>query len=170
MRATVAAVMVLLAATGCSEPRGYEVPNQACGVTVDPDLLTPFLPYGKELTQRSDDAGPESPRCRLSVDKKLVIYLSGDVVSKDTDPIEVQDRALRRLGNPTAVDIGDDARVADRGATAVAACTYEGQQRKFVSLIQLQEDLPDGTSERRNALQSFLRSYFPEAMAQQGCK
>ena len=166
---TAAALMTLLVATGCSPSRDYKVPDRACGVAVDSSLLSPLLPDGKVLTQRSYAAGPESPRCRLSVAKKLVVYLSGDVVTRDTDPIKVQDRALQRLGNPTAVDVGDDARVADMGATAVADCTYEGQQRRFVVLVQLREKHPAKTSERRDALRSFLRSYFPKAMARQGC-
>ncbi|WP_344395201.1 hypothetical protein [Streptomyces vastus] len=104
------------------------------------------------------------------MDNKLIVYISGDVVPEDTDPIKVQDRALVRLGSPATVDIGDDARVADNGAMAVAACTYEGDQRKFVVLIQLEREIPEKTSERRDALQSVLRSYFPKAMEKQGCE
>lgn len=138
-------------------------------MAVDSDLLSPLLPDGQKLTQRAYNAGQESPRCRLSVDGKLVVYLSGDVVPAETDPVKVQDRALVRLGNPAAVDIGDSARVADNGALAVAACTYEGSRRKFVTLVQLQEKTPAKTSERRDALRSFLSAYFPKAMAKQGC-
>ncbi|GAA2655962.1 hypothetical protein GCM10010307_69110 [Streptomyces vastus] len=169
-RAAIGAAVILLTATACTESRDYTVPDAACGVTVGADVLSPFLPRGENLTQRTYDAGPESPRCRLSVDNKLIVYISGDVVPEDTDPIKVQDRALVRLGSPATVDIGDDARVADNGAMAVAACTYEGDQRKFVVLIQLEREIPEKTSERRDALQSVLRSYFPKAMEKQGCE
>ncbi|WP_416959960.1 hypothetical protein [Streptomyces sp. Agncl-13] len=171
-RAAAAVTLLVLATAGCtdSDSRAYSVPGKVCGVAVDSDLLSPFLPDGQKLTQRSYNAGQESPRCRLSVDGKLVVYLSGDVVPAETDPIKVQERALVRLGNPAAVDIGDSARVADNGALAVAACMYEGRQRKFVALVQLQEKTPAKTSERRDALRSFLGSYFPGAMAKQGCK
>ncbi|MFJ2892648.1 hypothetical protein ACIO53_42125 [Streptomyces sp. NPDC087305] len=163
--------MLVLATAGCTDSgsRAYSVPDEVCGVAVDSDLLSPFLPDGKKLTQRAYDAGQESPRCRLSVDGKLVVYLTGDVVPADTDPVKVQDRALVRLGNPASVDIGDSARVADNGALAVAKCTYKGQQRKFVTLVQLQKKVPAKTSQRRDALSSFLKSYFPKAMAKQGC-
>ncbi|MFD8218653.1 hypothetical protein ACFV2U_34395 [Streptomyces sp. NPDC059697] len=139
-------------------------------MTVDSDSLSPLLPNGKKLTQKSYDAGPESPRCRLLVDQNLVVYLSGDVVAGDVDPIKVQDQALARLGSPAAADIGDEAVIADRGAMAVAGCAYKGKQQKFAVLIQLQKNVPEKASERRNALRSFLRSYFPKAMEKQGCR
>nr|QIY98628.1 hypothetical protein HEP87_37480 [Streptomyces sp. S1D4-11] len=162
--------VVLLAATACSGSRDYAVPDKACGVTVDSDSLSPLLPNGKKLTQKSYDAGPESPRCRLLVDQNLAVYLSGDVVAGDVDPVKVQDQALVRLGSPAAADIGDEAVIADRGAMAVASCAYKGKQQKFAVLIQLQKNVPEKASERRNALRSFLRSYFPKAMEKQGCR
>jgi len=171
--ATAVTLLVLVLATaGCtdSDSRAYAVPDKVCGVAVDSDLLSPFLPDGQKLTQRAYNSGQESPRCRLSVDGKLVVYLSGDVVPVETDPIKVQDRALVRLGNPAPIDIGDSSRVADNGAMAVAACTYDGSRRKFVTLVQLQDKLPAKTSERRNALRSFLGAYFPKAMVKQGCR
>jgi hypothetical protein len=164
--------LLVLATGGCSDSgaRAYAVPGKVCGVAVDSDLLSPFLPDGQKLTQRAYNSGQESPRCRLSVDGKLVVYLSGDIVPTETDPIKVQDRALVGLGNPASVDVGDSARVADNGAMAVGTCTYEGRQRKFVTLVQLQEKVPGKTSQRRDALRSFLGAYFPGAMAKQGCK
>ncbi|MER5532283.1 hypothetical protein [Streptomyces mirabilis] len=168
--AAAAVTVVLLTATACSGSRDYAVPDKACGVTVDSDSLSPLLPNGKKLTEKSYDAGPESPRCRLLVDQQLVVYLSGDVVAGDTDPIKVQDRALVRLGSPAAADIGDDAVIADRGAMAVAGCAYKGKQQRFAVLVQLQRNVPENVSKRRDALRSFLRSYFPKAMEKQGCQ
>jgi len=170
--AAAAVTLLVLATAGCSDSdaRAYTVPDKVCGVAVDSDLLSPFLPDGRKLTQRAYNSGQESPRCRLSVDGKLVVYLSGDVVPTETDPIKVQDRALVRLGNPASVDVGDSARVADNGAMAVGTCTYEGRQRKFVTLVQLQEKVPARTSKRRDALRSFVEAYFPGARAKQGCR
>ncbi|MGW0835986.1 hypothetical protein [Streptomyces prunicolor] len=127
--------LLVLATAGCSDSgtRAYAVPGKVCGVAVDSDLLSPFLPDGQKLTQRAYNSGQESPRCRLSVDGKLVVYLSGDIAPTETDPIKVQDRALVGLGNPASVDVGDSARVADNGAMAVGTCTYEGRQHKFVT-------------------------------------
>ncbi|WP_052489073.1 hypothetical protein [Streptomyces sp. 150FB] len=129
------------------------------------------MPDGKKLTQQASDAGPESPRCRLVVDRKDVVYIAGDVIPSDTDPVKVDERGLLRMGNPAPVAIGDEGRLADKGALAVARCTYKGEQRKFVALVQLelQESLPEKTPERRDALAAFLRSYFPKAMEKQGC-
>ncbi|WP_181446637.1 hypothetical protein [Streptomyces sp. NTH33] len=163
--------MLLIGTAGCTDSHDLAVPDDVCGVTVGTDRLAPFLPSGDEVAQRSYDAGPESPRCRVSVDKKLVVHLSGDIVSTDTDPIKVQGRALTRLGDPAPADnIGDDARIADNGAMAVARCTYQGEQRKFVALVQLQKEIPKERPERRDALEDFLRAYFPKAMEKLGCQ
>ncbi|MFF9495041.1 hypothetical protein [Streptomyces flaveolus] len=166
-----AAVAVLLSvATGCSDGgRDYSVPDDLCGVRVGSELLEPFLPDGEKLTQRAYDAGDTSPRCRVTVDDRLVLYVADDLVPPDTDPLEVQDRALLRLGNPAAVDVGEAARVADRGATAVAECTRDGDDMRFVTLIQLEQRTPEDTEQRRTALTDLLRAYFPKAVAGAGC-
>ncbi|CAL9672381.1 hypothetical protein SUDANB15_07494 (plasmid) [Streptomyces sp. enrichment culture] len=125
------------------------MPDALCGVAVDSELLAPLLPDGEKLNQRAYDAGATSPRCRVSVDDQLIAYVSGDLVLRDTDPLQVQDRALQRLGNPAPIDVGDAARVADRGeAMAVADCTQDGTEQRFVTLIQLEQNKPEDTSQR----------------------
>ncbi|MEU6526036.1 hypothetical protein ABZ892_25230 [Streptomyces sp. NPDC046924] len=162
--------LLTLTLAGCSGTgRDYSVPRDLCGVTVDPDLISPFLPDGKKLTQRSYDNGVVSPRCRVSVDKHLIVYISDDVVPADVDPIQVQARGLLRLGNPSPVDVGDAARIADRGATAVADCTREGEPMRFVTTIELEKEIPEETSKRRSDLTQLLRAYLPKAMAAVNC-
>ncbi|MFD8199386.1 hypothetical protein [Streptomyces sp. NPDC059701] len=166
-----AAVAVLLSvATGCSDGgRDYAVPKDLCGVEVGSDLLAPFLPDGEKVAQRAYDAGDTSPRCRVTVDDRLILYVADDLVPPDTDPLKVQDRALLRLGNPAPVDVGEAARVANRGATAVAGCTRDGAEKKFVTLLQLERSTPEDTEQRRSALTDLLRAYSPKAMADLGC-
>jgi hypothetical protein len=171
IRAGAAAAVLVCFATGCTDGgRDYSAPEDLCGVKVGSGLLTPFLPDGEKLSQRAYDAGDTSPRCRVTVDDQRVLYLAGDLVSPDIDPLEVQDRALRRLGNPSAVDVGEAARVADRGAMAVADCTRDGGRKRFVALIQLEQEKPKETEKRRDALTRLLRAYFPKAMASLNCE
>ncbi|WP_306185414.1 hypothetical protein [Streptomyces sp. MK5] len=164
------ACAVLLSSAACSQGgRDYAVPGDLCGVTVDSKLVAPLLPDGKKLTQRSSDAGATSPRCRVSVDGDLVLYISSDLVSPDTDPLKVQDRGLQRLGHPSPADIGDAARVADRGAMAVADCTRAGGRKRIATLIQLEQEHPEDSSRRRKDLTQLLRAYLPKAMAVLEC-
>ena len=161
---------VMLSSTACSEGgRDYAAPGDLCGVTVDSQLVSPLLPDGKKLTQRSSDAGAASPRCRVSVDDNLVLYISSDLVSPGTDPLKVQDRGLQRLGNPSPADVGDAARVADRGAMAVADCIRRGGKERIATLIQLEKEYPQDASQRRKDLTQLLRAYLPKAMANLDC-
>ena len=169
---TATAAAVLLAAAACSASgtdRDYAVPADVCGVRVGPDLLKPLLPGGEKLSQKSYDAGAGSPRCRVLVDGQLVLYVSGDVVTRDTDPIKVNAHGLQAMGNPASVSVGDAARLADNGALAVADCTFQGQQQRFVTLFQLSRDVPEDVSARRAALRSLLSAYLPGAMDKQAC-
>ncbi|MEU9014137.1 hypothetical protein AB0D12_31090 [Streptomyces sp. NPDC048479] len=160
---------LLAALAGCGESRDYAVPNKACGVSVDAGLLAPLLPKGDKLQVKDTDQGSESPRCRLLVDNRLAVDLRGDVVPADTDPIQANSQGLARLGNPAKADIGDDARIADRGAMSVGACTYKGVRRKLAVEVELKGEVPDDTQERRRMLSDFLKSYLPEALQAQGC-
>ncbi|MDI1456469.1 hypothetical protein NHG22_22000 [Streptomyces sp. ATE26] len=160
----------MLSSTACSGGgRDYAVPGDLCGVTVDSQLVSPLLPDGKKLTQRSSNASATSPRCRVSVDGDLVLYISSDLVSPGTDPLQVQDRGLQRLGHPLPADVGDSARVADRGAMAVADCTRRGGKQRIATLIQLEKEHPKDASQRRKDLTRLLRAYLPKAMAGLDC-
>ncbi|MFC5957003.1 hypothetical protein ACFP51_21760 [Streptomyces pratens] len=164
------AAVLTLTSAGCSGPdRDYSMPGDLCGVTVDSDLISPFLPGGKKLTQDSYDHGVVSPRCRVIVDRSLIMHISGDVVPPEIDPIQVKDRGLLRLGTPSPVDVGDAARIADHGAMAVADCTRDGEPMRFVTMIELQKEIPEETPKRRSDLTQLLRAYFPKAMAAVDC-
>ncbi|MER6346039.1 hypothetical protein ACWC10_22820 [Streptomyces sp. NPDC001595] len=171
---TVLAGLLAVALVGCGESRSrdYAVPDRVCGVRVDADALSPLLPAGARLTQSRTDKGRGSVSCRVSVDDSLVLYLSGDVTDRGTDVVSLEDRGLRRLGDPALVEgVGDVAAVADGGAKAAAECAYRGAPREFVGLVQLESEdpVPSETEERRDALLAFLTSWFPAAGQAQGC-
>ncbi|MFE6801944.1 hypothetical protein [Streptomyces sp. NPDC057696] len=145
------------------------MPKAACGVQMGSELLSPLLPDGEKLTQRDYNFGPTQPRCELKVDGNLVVHLSGDVVPASTDVIAVNERGMRGLGHPAAANIGQDARISDRGALAVDSCTYGGKQQKFVAEIELKQQAIQDVSERRGALRSLLKAYLPAAKEDVGC-
>ncbi|WP_406103590.1 hypothetical protein OG698_15700 [Streptomyces sp. NBC_01003] len=162
----------MFAAAACtsSSGRDYAVPQAACGVQVGSEVLSPLLPDGKKLTQRDYNFGPTQPRCELKVDGNLVVHVSGDVVPASTDVIAVNERGMRGLGHPAAAkNIGQDARIADRGALTVDRCVYGGKQQKFVADIELKKQAIQDVSERRDALRSLLKAYLPAAMKDVGC-
>ncbi|AVH95154.1 MULTISPECIES: hypothetical protein [Streptomyces] len=68
-----------MALSACSQPheeqRKYALPDSLCGVEVAPDLLSPFLPPGEELSVKEDvpDGGTET--CELFIDGKPGLFV-----------------------------------------------------------------------------------------------
>ncbi|MEU9989379.1 hypothetical protein AB0E10_21805 [Streptomyces sp. NPDC048045] len=76
---------------GCSEPsakKEYDVPRALCGVSVDPDLVSPFLPAGKKVAVVETRPVPSRKLCRVDVDGKWAMMANlqwwADDVSLDT--------------------------------------------------------------------------------------
>ena len=75
--AFVAVVLAVLAptVTACGseeETRDYSVPGTLCGIRVDAEELTPFLPPGEKLSVKPT-VNPTSIWCDVSVDGKLAV-------------------------------------------------------------------------------------------------
>ncbi|PCG84110.1 hypothetical protein CIB93_21305 [Streptomyces sp. WZ.A104] len=159
---------LLVGAVGCGEPDAFKV-SEACGTKVDPDLIGQLLPSGKELKTKDTFSEPKQPRCEFEIDGQEVVGLRGDVVEPFIKPLEVNERTMRRLGNPKPADVGDGATIADHAAMAVQACTYKGEKSQYVLVIDGVEN-PKDTAERRRILEEFLRSQLPVAMQAEGCR
>ncbi|MEV6782395.1 hypothetical protein [Streptomyces sp. NPDC051098] len=159
---------LFVGATGCGGPEAFKV-SEACGTKVDPELIGQLLPRGEELKTNDTLSEPKQPRCEFEVDGKGQVGLRGDVVEPFVKPLEVNNWGMRRLGNPAPADVGDGATVADHGAMAVQACTYNGEKMQYVLSIDGVED-PKDTAERRRVLEKFLRSQLPVAMEAEGCR
>ncbi|MEW2513445.1 hypothetical protein [Streptomyces sp. NPDC046870] len=74
--AATAAVVALGTITGCSEPHAkteYDAPRALCGTPVNPDLVSPFLPSGKEIKVRETHPVPSRTICRVDVDGRWVL-------------------------------------------------------------------------------------------------
>ncbi|MEU6244454.1 hypothetical protein [Streptomyces sp. NPDC047024] len=69
----VAAFGLLAGCAGSSEEREYAVPSTLCGVSVDPELVSPFLPGGKGLRVKEERPVPSRTICRLDVAGKWAL-------------------------------------------------------------------------------------------------
>ncbi|MER7466825.1 hypothetical protein [Streptomyces sp. NPDC097981] len=164
--AAVAATAVLLAVAGCSETSQYAMPSDVCGVPVAPAVLEPLLLPGEKVEQSTALSRPGAPHCYVDVDKEGILSVQGEVIAADQDP------AVRRewqVSGATKIAVGDDARVSDINVVAVAACTYQGEARKFV--VQAERFYPkrDDATKRRQALTDFMKAYYPAAQKAVGC-
>ncbi|WP_431772847.1 hypothetical protein [Streptomyces cucumeris] len=168
--------MLLVGAVGCGgESRDYAVPKKLCGTAVDPDLLAPLLPTGEKLTMEtiSSDIGQECAITLVPSGKSggvHVLSVKRDSVTEGNDPLKVKEDALIRYGHPKKVDIGDDARLTDSGALVAASCPPKGKDTTLAVEVHLFTDTPKDVSERRKAVERFMRSYLPTAVRAHGCR
>jgi hypothetical protein len=71
------ALLFTLSACSSGEPeREYATPKSLCGITVDPEELTDFLPPGKKVSTTATSSPPKATRCTVSVDGKKIIYIT----------------------------------------------------------------------------------------------
>ncbi|MBL1100922.1 hypothetical protein [Streptomyces coffeae] len=173
-RTSASLVIVALAVTavGCGDDgRGYAVPEKICDTKVDPDLLAPLLSDGEKIHQR-DVPREHGATCDVSVQggDGGGVYITRDAVTEGVDPLEVKKDTLIGYGNAKKVDIGDDARLGDKGALVTTSCAPKGKDTTFALEVSLSSPTPKDVSERRKALERFLRSYLPTAAKAQGCR
>ncbi|MEU1401334.1 hypothetical protein ABZ471_03030 [Streptomyces sp. NPDC005728] len=64
---------MLVGCSGSDGKKAYTVPAELCGVSVDPDLISPFLPSGKEVGVRGTHPVPGRRLCRVDVDGKWAL-------------------------------------------------------------------------------------------------
>ncbi|MYS09246.1 hypothetical protein GTW71_23045 [Streptomyces sp. SID6041] len=145
------------------------MPDEVCGISVGADALRPLLPSGERLDAEPVDLGKGSSLCKVSVDKKLALYLKADLVPSDTDAAQVRKRELERYGNPATIDVGDQGRVADRGALAAAGCRHQGEDRKVIVEAHVPGDLPKDVPQRRESLSRFIGIYLPAVQKSLDC-
>lgn len=69
-------VSALSACSSTQEHSEYKVPNSLCGTRIDAKLFSTFLPPGEKLTTKASSATPNSTKCAVSVDGKLVAQTS----------------------------------------------------------------------------------------------
>ncbi|MGW7515687.1 hypothetical protein ACWGJ2_08835 [Streptomyces sp. NPDC054796] len=164
-------------AAGCSSPptRDYAVPDRVCGTDVDPDTLAPLLPTGTEVRARPGAVSASGASCGIDVVREdgekfsPSLRVRRDAVPDGADPLEVKKGTLERYGHPREADIGDGARIADRGALAVKSCPGKGEDTTFALQVDLLTDTPEKVPERRKALERFVRGYLSAAYEKQGC-
>ncbi|MEU5536531.1 hypothetical protein [Streptomyces sp. NPDC020362] len=86
--AVLAAFGVLADCSGPSAKKEYDVPTALCGVSVDPEVISPFLPAGKQATVVQTRPVPSRKLCRVDVDGRWAMMANlqwwADDVSVDT--------------------------------------------------------------------------------------
>ncbi|MFD7290714.1 hypothetical protein [Streptomyces sp. NPDC059863] len=59
-----------------SEERKYAVPNSLCGIAVDTEQLSPFLPSGENISTQKTSPSDGTTRCTITVDGEVAVIAS----------------------------------------------------------------------------------------------
>ncbi|MGI5348255.1 hypothetical protein ACQEU8_08670 [Streptomyces sp. CA-250714] len=178
LKIATAALLALALVSGCGEPeREYQVPSSLCGTKVDPEKVEPFLPGGKEVSEK-DSPGPTDKvglDCRLSVDGEEELEISGSWVLRKDLKIRGYD-----INDPTRLKGGKHI-VGERAAASHFPClnpkarlgtrTPPGEKHKTVPadtyLIEVEaRHEPEDPEESKKAMKRFIVP-FSEAVKKQ---
>ncbi|MFC9647592.1 hypothetical protein [Streptomyces sp. NPDC056937] len=69
-------IVLAACSTPKSEERKYAVPESLCGVTVESDLLSPFLPPGEKISTQKESPNGGTTQCNIIVDGKIAVIAS----------------------------------------------------------------------------------------------
>ncbi|MET9447510.1 hypothetical protein [Streptomyces cinerochromogenes] len=152
--AATAALAALGLIVGCSasdDKKDYDVPRALCGVSVDPDLVSPFLPAGEKIRMSETRPVPSRKNCRVDVDGKWALMANLEWWGDDTSISTVAS------GNPQLekAQLSPDGNVySGTGAVAlVDGCKNprHAQQLLFTSLRVRDPDLGDVSAMKKLA-------------------
>ncbi|MFF5535363.1 hypothetical protein ACFY71_23235 [Streptomyces cinerochromogenes] len=138
-----AALGLIVSCSGSDDTREYDVPRALCGVSVDPGLVSPFLPAGKKIRMSETRPVPSRKNCRADVDGKWALMANLEWWSEDTSSSTVAS------GNPQLEEAQlspDGNFYSGTGAVAlVKGCKnpHHAQQLLFTSLRVRDSDLGD---------------------------
>ncbi|MFD5076992.1 hypothetical protein [Streptomyces sp. NPDC058371] len=79
---------------GCSastEKKEYDVPKALCGVSMDRDLVSGFLPAGKKIDIQEKNPVPSRERCQVNIDGKVALVASQEWWQKGDNITDVAD-------------------------------------------------------------------------------
>ncbi|MEV4971298.1 hypothetical protein [Streptomyces scopuliridis] len=169
--ATVAAALAFVL-SGCSGGGsdggtvGYSVPKSLCGVTVDPKLLEPFLPAGKQLAVKEDEPVADAiTTCELSIDDAVVVSIERERREPGASPRDIAVNQLN-VGNPEESSTGGYV-YSDRIAVSVVRC--DSPRAVAEDLSSIVKVLKPGIADK-SAMKSFIASYTTAYKKQQPCR
>ncbi len=146
VRSVALLTVILAGAAGC---RGARSLQNLRGLRSQdrPGSHRPTPPQGREAEDQRHVLRTQTAALRVRGGRGWNRWdCGGDVVEPFVKPLEVNERTMRRLGNPMPADVGDGATISDHAAMAVQACTYKGEKSQYVLSIDGVEG-PEGHRE-----------------------
>ncbi|WP_435610315.1 hypothetical protein [Streptomyces sp. C10-9-1] len=158
--------MLLAAATGCSGPPAYDIPEKPCRRSIDPEALKPLLPEGGTFTARVGEDDDVAFMCDMSIKGEIVRIWE----LRDQSHFDMVDNAMRRYtrSDPMESQVPGDSIIADGVFVSMNPCPARGEKSNYILEITTTQS-PSKAKESREALEAFAASYLPEGLKAMGC-
>ncbi|MFJ9530905.1 hypothetical protein [Streptomyces cyaneofuscatus] len=157
----------ILGSSCTATEKSYTVPEALCETPISPELLTPLIAPGKELSTVSNNKTQSIRRCRIYVDGKEALSASSEWLNKDKQLRDVAARSYNYVEpNDTVSDDGMYI-YSDTGAIGRVICTRPptASERVFASIRVSDAGRPDAA-----ALSKLIRAYSEALKDSQHCK
>ncbi|MBQ0984368.1 hypothetical protein KBZ10_07510 [Streptomyces sp. F63] len=159
---------IVLGLTGCSgeEKRTYKIPPSLCGVPLESDLISPFLPPGSTISVSPSTPVDGTERCTVRVDGESVMIASQewwDEASRATPQKVASAHAHVEPNN-----ISEDGRYvhSSRGAAWQVSCR-EPQRSKSELFIVIQ--IPESGTPDEDSMKRLAKAYAEEVASSDKC-
>ncbi|MFF4093053.1 hypothetical protein ACFYYY_04180 [Streptomyces sp. NPDC001834] len=150
----------------CSDEaeREYRVPNALCGTSVSTELLSPFLPPGKKVSEKSLTPADGIARCQVLVDGEIALVVSREWWSDKPNLTEIaQGQAYVELEN-----FSDDGRYihSERGAVGKADCARPVKPgNELFTVVQV----PEPGRANADAVKALITGYTESMSSSDQC-
>jgi hypothetical protein len=163
-----AAAALFVGMSGCGGSKGYTIPAQICGETVNPKLLAPLLSDGKEFEAEREVLDSRRQQCVVSVDGKSAVLIDE---YQDQNYFDALDHAqkTRSDGNPESSARAANAAIVDGEFIAVTPCAGRGSESHHVLDVSLTGSREEAR-EKRDELERFAGSYLSASLKKLGCR
>ncbi len=171
---TVASLVLVLLASGCSQPaeeetRAFGVPDSLCGTPVPADLLSPVLPAGGERITEEKKDGKGYFTCTVLVDGTDVLHASWSWWEGGTGATKVA-AAMRGVDLDEHVSEDGAYTYADKGGVSRVSCpepsvpTFKGEMELFAQIFLANNGRPDEA-----AMEKLIQAYAQGVSASPEC-
>ncbi|MFD7512439.1 hypothetical protein ACFV5N_24305 [Streptomyces sp. NPDC059853] len=174
-RSGIAAILVLagsLLASGCSQEekrQEYSIPEEICGIRVDPSLSEAVFPPGSDFSMDANDSMEGRLLCTIYIDSKRTADFSTymlETLSEPPGPPFDDSGALLET-----INIEGEALLWEQGAGISFRCLADDESLYAYPKISINFfDTPiDDDQERKDAIEAFARSYVEGVKEYQQC-
>ncbi|MFE9839272.1 hypothetical protein ACFYP4_29665 [Streptomyces sp. NPDC005551] len=163
--AALATIGLLVGCSGAEENKEYDVPKALCGVSVDQNLVSTFLPPGKKITVREKNPVPSRKRCQVNIDGEVALMVSQEWWEK-RDSIAVVADAHPQLESAESTDDGLYFYSGTGGVGKVKSCVSPEHPGH---VLYTAAQVYDSDRQGKAAMKKFIASYTKAVRASDVC-